>query len=233
MLAPPSGSDRLAWNLLFVYEYPITVKECIMNISARCWLSLQEVLFVLLESMQVSLVPSGNLICMYHIVYRSTIKYLLKFPQHNALLLLSETAFLPITSNKSILFPAKHPFPFHFIPDEFLPIHSEYNLGCRRHGFLGPWLSRTHNFIHRSENQLQMWGTCCTNRINTTHSKRQQGKFIAFTATTGWQKQSLDLERHQEWPMLSYQKTHLRSSNPICTPQGFPVVCKRDKQALT
>lgn len=52
----------------------------------------------------------------------------------------------------------------------------------------------------------QMRGACCTSRTHTTHFKRQQGKFIALTATTGWQKQSLDLECHQEWPVLLYQK---------------------------
>lgn len=186
MLAPLSGSDRLAWNLLFVYEYPITVKECIISISAHCWLPLQEVLFILLESMGVSLVPSGSLIYTFHIEYRSTIKYLFKFPQHNALFLLSETVFLLITSSKSIFFLAKYHFTFHLISDEFLPIHSEYNLGCRCQGFLGPWLSSTHTASLTKVKTWQMWCACCTSRIHTTHFKRQQDKFIAFAATIGW-----------------------------------------------
>lgn len=77
---------------------------------------------------------------MFHIDYRSTIKS----PQHNILFLLSETVFLLITSSKSIFFPAKHHFTFHLISDEFFPIYSEYNLGCRCQGFLGPWLSSTY-----------------------------------------------------------------------------------------
>lgn len=94
--------------------------------------------------MRVSHLPSGNSICMFHIAYQSTIKYLFKFPQHNALFLLSETVFLLITSSKSIFFPAKHHFTFHLIPDKFLPIYLEYNSGCTSQRFLGPWLSNTH-----------------------------------------------------------------------------------------
>lgn len=74
--------------------------------------------------MQVCLVPSGNLICTYHIVYRSITKYLFKFPQHDALFLLSETVFILITSSKCIYFPAKHYFTFHLISGKFLSLCS-------------------------------------------------------------------------------------------------------------
>lgn len=94
--------------------------------------------------MRVSHVPSGNLICMFHIAYQSTIKYLFKFPQHNALFLLSETVFLLITSSKSIFFPAKHHFTFHLIPDKFLPIYSEYNSRCRSQIFRALAFKHTH-----------------------------------------------------------------------------------------
>lgn len=113
-------------------------------------------IIILLGSMQVCLMPSSNLICMYCIVYRSITKYLFKFPQHDALFLLSETVFILMTSSKSIYFPAKHYFTFHVISGKFLPICSNRLKFSMQMSLLFRALAfkHTHSFIHRGKNQL-------------------------------------------------------------------------------
>lgn len=104
--------------------------------------------FILLGSMQVCLVPSGNLICTYHIVYGSITEYLFKFPQHGTLFLLSETVLILFTTSKSKYFPARHYFAFHLISGEFLPMRSSrWKFNTWLSLILGPLPSNTHNFI--------------------------------------------------------------------------------------
>lgn len=105
--------------------------------------------------MQVCLVPPGNLICTYHIIYGGITEYVFKFPQHGTLFLLSETVLFLITSSKSRHFPARHYFAFHLISGEFLPMRSSrWKFNTWLSLILGPLPSNTQFYRHRGENQL-------------------------------------------------------------------------------
>lgn len=220
MLAPPSGSDRLAWNLLFDYEYSITVKECIIGISACCWLSLQEVSFTWLGSVQVCLVPSGNLICTYHIVYRSITKYLFKFPQHGALFLLSETVLVLIISSKSIYFPAKHYFTFHLISGKFLPICSNRLKFRMRMSLLFRALAfkHTHNCIHTEAKTNCPPDLRCLGRKQDPYHTLQEAASLPTQVgkNTPW---TWNITRNG---LRSCTKNTSVLNNPICTPHRIP-----------
>lgn len=179
--------------------------------------------------MRVSHLPSGNSICMFHIAYQSTIKYLFKFPQHNALFLLSETVFLLITSSKSIFFPAKHHFTFHLIPDKFLPIYLEYNSGCRSQTSRALAFKHTHNFFHRSENQLpDRWEVPAAQAGSTPHTWRgSKGTLLHPRAPQVGKNNPLTWNTNRNSLCSCTKKITFALNNPTCTPQGIPMVCKR------
>lgn len=210
-------------NLEFIiYEFPITVKECITSISACCWLSLQEVSFILPGSVHVCLVPSGSLICTYHTVYGSIAEYLLKLPQHGTSFLLSETVPILLTSSKSTHFPDRCYFTSHLISGEFLPTCSN-RLKCSTWVslILGPSLSNS--FIHTREEVNSLTDSRCLVHIRSLakHFKKYHRKIECIHCQHRLAQTSLWLGAI---PVLLYKrkKAALFSVIPFTLLIGFP-----------